>query len=148
MLVYVIKTQLGSKKMAYTFDEQIVSDLHKDAYGFRPTSYFWDSWKQSNDDGKQRIWDSLLESLEEEMERDRNAKLQAVAEFESMVASNMQHGARSRGDAIRWIVQGLGLDEMDLRYGGSRICYELGLPFEMEKEFDAVCKELLDKIAA
>lgn len=134
--------------MAYTFDENIVSDLHKDAYGFRPSSYFWDSWKQSNADQKQRIWDGLLADLDAEIERDRNAKLQAVAEYERMVATNMQHGAQNREDAVRWIVQGLGLDEMDLRYGGSRVCYELGLPFEMEKEFDAICAELLDKIAA
>lgn len=134
--------------MSYTFDENIVSDLHKDAYGFRPSSYFWDSWKRSNSDEKQRIWDGLLADLDAEIERDRNAKLQAISEFEGMVENNLQHGARSREDAIRWIVQGLGLDEMDLRYGGSRVCYELGLPFEMGKEFDVVCEELLDKIAA
>ena len=134
--------------MSYTFDENIVSDLHKDAYGFRPSSYFWNEWKQSTSDRKQQIWDGLIKDLDDEIQRDRNAKLQAIAEFEGMVENNLQHGAKNREDAIRWIVQSLGLDEMDLRYGGSRVCYELGLPFEMEKEFDAICEELLDKIAA
>lgn len=132
--------------MAYTFDENIVSDLHKDAYGFRPTSYFWDNWKSSNDDEKQRIWDGLLVDLNAEIERDRNSKLQAVAEYERMVQHNLDHGAQTREDAIRWIVQALGLDELDLRYGGSRVCYELGLPYEMEKEFDDICEELRNKL--
>lgn len=132
--------------MAYTFDENIVSDLHKDAYGFRPSSYFWESWKGSNPDEKQRIWDGLLGDLEIEMERERNAQLQAVAEYEAMIQRNLDHGAQSREDAIRWIVQALSLDEMDLRYGGSRVCYELGLPFAMENEFDAICEELRDKL--
>lgn len=132
--------------MSYTFDENIVSDLHKDAYGFRPSSYFWDNWKNSTDDQKQVIWDDLLRELDAEMERERNAQLQAVAAFETMVQRNLEHGAQSREDAIRWVVQGLGLDEMDLRYGGSRVCYELGLPFAMESLFDDICEELRDKL--
>jgi hypothetical protein len=132
--------------MAYTFDNSIVSDLHKDAYGFRPSSYFWDDWKASTDDQKQVIWDGLLRDLDAEMERERNAQLQAVADFEAMVQSNLDHGAQSREDAVRWVVQGLGLDEMDLRYGGSRVCYELGLPFAMETLFDGICEELRDKL--
>lgn len=132
--------------MSYTFDENIVSDLHKDAYGFRPSSYFWDNWKNSTDDQKQVIWDGLVGDLEAEIERERNAQLQAVAEFEKLVQNNLDHGAQSREDAIRWVVQGLGLDEMDLRYGGSRVCYELGLPFAMESLFDDICEELRDKL--
>lgn len=132
--------------MSYTFDENIVSDLHKDAYGFRPSSYFWDSWKNSTNDQKQVIWDGLLRDLDAEMERERNAQLQAVAAFETMVERNLEHGAQSREDAIRWVVQGLGLDEMDLRYGGSRVCYELGLPYAMESLFNDICEELRDKL--
>ena len=34
--------------MAYTFDENLVSDLHKDAYGFRPSQSFWATFAASN----------------------------------------------------------------------------------------------------
>ena len=49
----------------YTFSEELLSDLHKDARGFRPRSeWFWNNWNTSNDDGKQAIWDNLVEELE------------------------------------------------------------------------------------
>ena len=38
----------------YTFDEQTLSDLHKDARGSRPRSdLFWDAWNEADNDGKQ-----------------------------------------------------------------------------------------------
>ena len=37
----------------YTFDENIVSDLHKDARGFRPHAAFMEGWNQSSDDNNQ-----------------------------------------------------------------------------------------------
>lgn len=49
--------------MEYTFDERCVSDLHKDAFGFRPNHDFWREWELSDNDGKQVIWDSLIEVL-------------------------------------------------------------------------------------
>ena len=49
--------------MNYTFDEREVSDLHKDAYGFRPTSTFWQEWQLSDMDGKQALWDLMIEDL-------------------------------------------------------------------------------------
>lgn len=131
----------------YSFDESIISDLHKDAYGFRPGSYFWDNWKNSGKDGKQRIWDDLCKELDGEIERNRLAQARAVAEFEKLISRHMQHGAQTRYDAIRWIVQSLGLDELDLRYGGSLVCYEMGLPYSMETEFNDICREMYDSMA-
>jgi hypothetical protein len=32
-------------------------------------------------------------------------------------------------------------------YGGSWVCWELGLPYSMEDEFKDVCKELADQLA-
>jgi hypothetical protein len=50
--------------MEYTFVEREVSDLHKDAYGFRPSYDFWREWELSDNDGKQAIWDGMIDSLE------------------------------------------------------------------------------------
>lgn len=49
--------------MNYTFDERSVSDLHKDAYGFRPGESFWTEWQASDMDGKQALWDLMIEDL-------------------------------------------------------------------------------------
>jgi hypothetical protein len=131
----------------YTFDEQIVSDLHKDARGWRPREHFWTRWEEASNDEKQAIWDGLCEELEWELERERKAKERAVSEFEEQVARNLSYGAADRQQAIRWIVESLDPSQVDLMYGSSWVCWELGLPYSMMGEFNDVCKELADQLA-
>ena len=131
----------------FTFDTSIVSDLHKDARGWRPREYFWETWEAASDEEKQEIWDGLCDELNLEMERERKAEKQAVAEFEKQIARNLSYGAADRQQAIRWIVESLDPSQFDMMYGGSWVCWELGLPYSMEDEFKEVCKELADQLA-
>ena len=86
----------------YTFDENIVSDLYKDAHGIRPGEYFWSDWDAQDNDGKQRIWDNLLDDLDRAVENEREYQQQAIAEFESWVAQTMSIVFDStREDCIR-----------------------------------------------
>ena len=88
----------------YTFDEDIVSDLHKEAYGFRPREGFWAEWDAANNDEKQRIWDSLIATAESEAERERQDQLDAEAAFERHVERTIRLVAGStREDAIRYM---------------------------------------------
>lgn len=48
----------------YTYSDDIISDLHKDARGYRPGECFWEEWTQSLANAKQRIWDMLCDELE------------------------------------------------------------------------------------
>lgn len=132
--------------MAYTFDSDIVSDLHKDARGFRPREGFWNHWNLSTYDEKQEIWDALLRELKQTMDEEHAREAQAVADFEARVSANLQLGAADRATAVRWLVEGLGLDEYDLRYGGDYVCFELGLPYSMKNEFDGICRELINEM--
>jgi hypothetical protein len=120
----------------YTFDENIVSDLHKDAYGFRPTADWWDCWNYQDDAGKQAAWNTLLDDLEQANDREAQEQIASINAFELEIATALDVGARSREDAVRWIVQGLDLDDVDLMYGGSAICYRKGLPYRMSAMFD------------
>ena len=65
--------------MEYTYSDDIISDLHKDARGFRPDEYFWEEWTQSPPESKQFIWDKLCKELEVSM------KEQAAAEADALV---------------------------------------------------------------
>jgi len=112
----------------YDFDESIVSDLHKDAYGFRPRSDFWEHWAFSTDDQKQKIWDDLVDELQCELERISQEHARAIAEFEKRVDCNLIYGAIDRTTAIRWIFECEGLDHADLSYA----CYHLDLPYSYE----------------
>ena len=128
---------------AYSFDENIVSDLHKDAYGFRPREMFWSEWNNASDDEKQEIWDDLCKALERAIQEEKEQEEFAVIQFNDRVAKVIATGAPDRETAIRWIVRSMGLDENDLVYGGSYVCWNLGLPYSMQTEFDGICNRML-----
>ena len=88
----------------YTFDDQTVSDLHKDARGFRPRAAFMEGWTQSDDDNKQAIWDGLLRELDHVQAEEAHAAEVAIADFEGLVGDTIYtYGAADRETALRWL---------------------------------------------
>jgi hypothetical protein len=73
----------------YTFDENIVSDLYKEAYNMRPGEFFWNRWETATNDGKQAIWDDLIDAANRAAETEREIQQEAIAEFESTVRGIM-----------------------------------------------------------
>jgi hypothetical protein len=112
----------------YTFDENIVSDLHKDAHGFRPSEWFWRDWTASSEPRKQEIWDGLLTALDAANAEYERAQAISVGDFERGVRQNLALGATCREDAIRWMLDGV-LQDSDLWYGGDYACYLFNLPW-------------------
>jgi len=109
----------------YTFDENIVSDLYKEAYGFRPREYFWSEWEEATNDRKQAIWDDLLDTADREAEREREIQQEAIAEFESTVRGIMATVAgATRKDAVRYLH-----DQYDTQGSEEWLEYELGVPY-------------------
>lgn len=115
--------------MAYTFDENIVSDLHKDARGYRPREYFWEEWNSSSDFDRQAIWDGLLEELRADMEGARAADAAALAAFQKRIADTIALGARDEVTALKWIFEAEEFDDFDLRYGSDYVAYHFGLSY-------------------
>lgn len=87
----------------FTFDETIVSDLHKDAYGFRPRSPFWNNWERISDVEKQAEWDSLLVALDHEMEREAAEKVAAEQRWQENIRTVTETTGASEEDAVRWL---------------------------------------------
>ena len=86
----------------YTFDENIVSDLYKEAYGLRPREYFWSEWEEATNDRKQAIWDDLLDTADREAEREREMQIEAEHDVEDRIRFMMSTVAGcTREDAIR-----------------------------------------------
>ena len=81
------------------FDANIYSDLHKDAYGFRPRM----DYSVYTDEELDALWDQACDDLEREMERERQAELKAREDFEADIQLHIEHGAPSRLDAILWM---------------------------------------------
>ena len=137
--------------MTYTFDEKLVSDLHKDVYGFRPMATWWDCWNFQDDEGKQAAWNVLIDELEETLDREASEKVAAINSLEQEIANALDLGAASREIAVRWVVESMCLTEWDLAYGGEHICYMKNLPYSMAPMFENAVASLLknlDKQAA
>ena len=119
--------------MSYTFDENIVSDLHKDARGFRPTEYWWDQWSLCTDVQKQTMWDALCVELEEEMDREKLEQARALAKLMDRILETMKLGADDQKTAIKWIMAAEEFSDYDIQYGPSYFCYHFGLNYSVAK---------------
>jgi hypothetical protein len=109
----------------YTFNEQVLSDLYKDAYGSRPGEFFWADWDACNDDGKQHLWDMLVETVADSIQREREYQRQAIAEFEGWVKMTMKIVDDStREDCIRMMH-----DAHDTRGDVEYLEHCLGVPY-------------------
>jgi hypothetical protein len=132
--------------MTFTFDENIVSDLHKDARGYRPTAGWWDAWNFQDAEGKQAAWNTLVDELETELSRQRHADSMAVIAFHQRVQGLMIVGAKDEVQALKWIIQAEGFDKFDLMYGADYFCFNLGLPYAAKDEFPI--QEAIKKVLA
>ena len=87
----------------YTYDENIVSDLYKEAFGVRPREEFWANWNSYSNDEKQVSWNQMIEFAQSEADRELQEQLAAEADLETRIIPNIQSylNSCSREDAIR-----------------------------------------------
>jgi len=119
----------------YTFDETIVSDLHKDAYGYRPSSGWWAEWKSFTPDEKQKGWDRMCEVLEENEEIERRRAARSYDLWDRHISRIAAEQGISLADAIRWDMQAENA-EGDVGY----YCYNWGLSYSTEDEILEILK--------
>jgi hypothetical protein len=89
--------------MSFTYDDALVSDLYKDAYGFRPSFGYLQYWKEASPEGKQYIWDELLAELANSIEREKQEEIYCLDKFEKLIAQTISYGAGDRETALRWL---------------------------------------------
>lgn len=86
----------------YTFNADVLSDLHKDAYGFRPSGDFFREWDLLDNDGKQDLWEQLMDAVRDSILEEARYHNMAIAEFENWVEQTMKIVVDStREDCIR-----------------------------------------------
>lgn len=108
----------------YTFCDDSISDLYKDAYGSRPGEGFWERWAMATDAEKQEEWDWLCQVVEQEQARQEVNYNSCIARFEDRIAALMEAGAKNRAMAIRWLD-----DAYETNGDISFLEWNLGLPF-------------------
>lgn len=104
------------------FDAQIWSDLHKDAYGFRPRF----SLAHYSDADLDALWLRTIDDLAENMAAEREAALVAQRDFEARIDQTIELGARDRAQAIRWIADAVDAVEAD-HVNVSLLMWEVGV---------------------
>ena len=119
----------------YDFDENIVSDLFKDAHGFRPSGSFWVTWEKASNLRKQIIWDDLIDELNLSVDRERRERERALDRFEGLVSKTIENGAADRETAIRWIVESLDMGEYAT---AEYACHQYGLSYSCANLFDGI----------
>lgn len=136
--------------MAYTFSDNIISDLHKDARGFRPDEYFWEEWTQSPDNVKQIIWDKLCVEMEESMAAQKEAEAKALIEFRTKIRQIMDLVSCKWHDALRHLMVaeghevGYNTHDEDLEY----FLWGQGIGYEDRIKIRNLYKEAFQKEAA
>lgn len=113
-------------KKQFTYDEDIFSDLYKDANGFRPRGHRF-YHPETTPEEKQAIWDATLKDLERELEYEHQREAEAVTFFEGLIAQTMQLGAATRDRAIQWL-----MDAEEHYYDEDDLRWAYGLPWKYQ----------------
>lgn len=104
---------------------EIYSDMHKDAYGFRPRNDV-SGWTLEDFQQEFRLMGAVIEQEERQRLAD---EAEAVKKFEQHVINTMCMGARDRETALRWIMSA-STAEGDWEY----FCFLNGLPYGYFKQ--------------
>lgn len=105
-----------------SFDPQIWSDLHKDAYGYRPRADM--SHMSANE--LDQLWDFACFDLQTAMTRERREQEDALARFQNRLRFiQSEYGAKDQEQAMRWIAQAEGCED-----DYERLLWQQGIAFE------------------
>lgn len=130
----------------YTFDENIVSDLHKEAFGIRPTSNWYSWWKNADDAERQGEWEDLITTMNAATKEQDMREAAALDSFEDIISATINLGANDEETAIRWLLKAENFDKIDLQYGGELACFHFNLNFSEANRFDTVMKNMLEEL--
>ena len=100
--------------------QEIYSDMHKDAYGFRPR-FDYSTWTLDKFNSQFELMGQIIEA-DNKVEKENQEK--SAHDFEMRVLSLLQTGAKDRTMAVRWIHEAEGSNG-DNEY----LCFLLGLPY-------------------
>lgn len=90
--------------MGYTYDENLFSDFHKEAYGFRPRESWWTWLETATPAEKQREWDSLGVAMQSRQAEEERMQEESVASFKQLLQTCIDSGAEDEYVALRWLV--------------------------------------------
>jgi len=118
----------------YTFSNELISDLHKDAWGHRPRQSFYALWDLYTDDKKQSVWDGLVDDMVANDQAEAKAKKENASKLFLRIKETCKLGASNYRTAIRWILDADNI-EHDFAYEGGQLVWEYNLAYRHKKLF-------------
>lgn len=94
----------------------VMSDLHRDARGYRPPVWFRQSWAEMSDSQLAKAYDSLYAELEAQLEYERRVEGEADRVLRARLEGLVLSYGISYKDAVRWDMQSFDVEEDDLEY--------------------------------
>lgn len=123
--------------MTHTYDESLVSDLHKDAYGFRPGTQYWTDWSFMTAAEKQTEFERLMQAAREEDERREKREQEVYLAWSADITELMAEHNISEAYAIIWDMQKY-VHEFDV----GLYCYKRGLSWSIELEIEKLLAQM------
>tara|TARA_B110000977_G_scaffold76553_1_gene103301 strand:- start:1694 stop:2101 length:408 start_codon:yes stop_codon:yes gene_type:complete len=90
-------------KMTFTYSDDLISDFHKEVYGYRPRETFWNEWEKCTPSEKQKTWDEYARVSELQAIETKAKEASDVQVFEDRINDVIEIGAGDRKTALRWI---------------------------------------------
>lgn len=80
----------------------MISDMHKDAYGFRPSGDMYGRLREMSDAELDAMVNNLQRDINESIDREKIAEDRAYAKWDARMTANMAQFNIDRETAIRW----------------------------------------------
>ena len=109
----------------------IYSDMHKDAYGFRPRG----EWTNMSTEALISDMEYFGKLIDASVAEEAIAEAKAVEALEARLASLIEMGAQNRATAMRWELESQAVASAlanAAQYDIGYYCYCMGLPYSME----------------
>lgn len=124
----------------YTYSDDIISDLHKDARGYRPREAFMEMWNESTPETKQDVWDMLCEEMEISMKEQETAEAAALVEFRKVVRKTMDFCGTKWNKAVEYLCDAEG-DDADCEQGFDYFLWKQGIGYNDRANIRKLYKE-------
>jgi len=101
----------------YTFDSALVSDLHKDAFGHRPSADYMEMWFNGlTDEGRQAEWDYMIRAMKASIEEEAEEEKRAVNAFNERLNLWMELHAADERTALSFMTSQLDHNAQDIEH--------------------------------
>ena len=104
------------------YDENILSDLHKDAYGYRPCEGYYEYWNSLNEKGKNSEWNSLCELLKMNERREELEKNRSIVILSATINDVMDTCKTSWSNAVKILMDAEDADDVGYFLWNNGIC--------------------------